>query len=133
MSEQMDLFSYVEEIDKDPITNTTCVVIDGKCKNITWEELFDVSKYDQLSCVTYVTSASFLSKSVGDFRNVKLIIGIEKPDVKKAIAESMNTRMNKEGAKFFEELQDDSKQRIIDREWEVRYSKTEYIIHLKCN
>lgn len=131
MSDQMDLFSYVESIDRDPVTNTTCVVIDGKCKNVTWEELFDEEKYDQLSCVTYVTSAGFLNKAVGNFRKLKLIIGIEKPDVKKAIAESMSIRMNKEGAKFFEELPDDGKQRLIDREWEIRFSKTQYVIHSK--
>ena len=28
--EQMDMFSFVDNLNKDPITNTTCVVMDGE-------------------------------------------------------------------------------------------------------
>lgn len=39
--EQMDMFSFVDNLNKDPITNTTCVVMDGECKDVAWDELFD--------------------------------------------------------------------------------------------
>lgn len=129
--EQMDMFSFVDNLNKDPITNTTCVVMDGECKDVAWNELFDAEKYDQLMCVTYVSSASFLSRAIDKFKNVKVIIGIEKADVRKAIAESINARVMQEGTKFFEELPDTGKDKLIERSLEVRYSKTEYIIHSK--
>lgn len=129
--EQMDMFSFVDNLNKDPVTNTTCVVMDGECKDVAWDELFDAEKYDQLLCVTYVSSASFLSRAIDKFKNVKIIIGIEKADVRKAIAESINARVMQEGTKFFEELPDTGKDKLIERSLEVRYSKTEYIIHSK--
>lgn len=129
--EQMDMFSFVDNLNKDPITNTTCVVMDGECKDVAWDELFDAEKYDQLMCVTYVSSASFLSRAIDKFKNVKVIIGIEKEDVRKAIAESINARVMQEGTKFFEELPDTGKEKLLERSLEIRYSKTEYIIHSK--
>ena len=99
--EQMDMFSFVDNLNKDPITNTTCVVMDGECKDVAWNELFDAEKYDQLMCVTYVSSASFLSRAIDKFKNVKVIIGIEKADVRKAIAESINARVMQEGTNFY--------------------------------
>lgn len=129
--EQIDMFSFVDNLNKDPIINTTCVVMDGECKDVAWNELFDAEKYDQLMCVTYVSSASFLSRAIDKFKNVKVIIGIEKADVRKAIAESINARVMQEGTKFFEELPDTGKDKLIERSLEVRYSKTEYIIHSK--
>lgn len=128
---QMDMFSFVDNLNKDPITNTTCVVMDGECKDVAWNELFDAEKYDQLMCVTYVSSASFLSRAIDKFKNVKVIIGIEKADVRKAIAESINVRVMQEGTKFFEELPDTGKEKLLERSLEIRYSKTEYIIHSK--
>lgn len=107
--EQIDMFSFVDNLNKDPIINTTCVVMDGECKDVAWNELFDAEKYDQLMCVTYVSSASFLSRAIDKFKNVKVIIGIEKADVRKAIAESINARVMQEGTKFFEELPDTGK------------------------
>lgn len=103
--EQMDMFSFVDNLNKDPITNTTCVVMDGECKDVAWNELFDAEKYDQLMCVTYVSSASFLSRAIDKFKNVKVIIGIEKADVRKAIAESINARVMQEGTKFLKSYQ----------------------------
>lgn len=82
-------------------------------------------------CVTYVSSASFLSRAIDKFKNVKVIIGIEKEDVRKAIAESINARVMQEGTKFFEELPDTGKEKLLERSLEIRYSKTEYIIHSK--
>lgn len=131
MDNQINLFSYAEALSNDPITNTTCVVLNGVCTDISWRELFDRKKYDSLTCVTYVSSAGFFTKSVGGFQNIRLIIGIEKADVRKAIAESINSRVMKEGTKFFEELPEDSKKRLMDRNIEIRFSKTEFIIHSK--
>lgn len=74
-------------------------------------------------CVTYVSSASFLSRAIDKFKNVKVIIGIEKEDVRKAIAESINARVMQEGTKFFEELPDTGKEKLLERSLEIRYSK----------
>ena len=34
--EQMDMFSFVDNLNKDPVTNTTCVVMDGECKDVAF-------------------------------------------------------------------------------------------------
>lgn len=129
--EQMDLFKFTEEENRDPITNTTCVVMNGECVNMTWAELFDSKKYNQLSCVTYVSSASFLSKSIKGFDKVELIIGIEKPDVKKAIAENLRAKIFQSGTSFFEDLSDDDKQRVVDNRLNVRFANPDCIVHSK--
>jgi len=76
--------------------------MDGECKDVAWNVIvLTLKKYDQLMCVTYVSSASFLSRAIDKFKNVKVIIGIEKADVRKAIAESINARVMQEGTKVF--------------------------------
>ena len=48
MDGQISLVDLIEEKAKDPITNSTCVLINGECKNINWHDLFDGEKYDTL-------------------------------------------------------------------------------------
>ncbi len=126
--EQLNLFSYV---DRDPVKNACCVVINGKCEDLTWRELFNTRVYDTLKCVTYVSSGAFFEKSVSDFDNVTIVIGIEKGDVKRAFDESIRARMQGEGEKLFSCLSDSGKGRIIDKSLNVRYSLSNTIIHSK--
>lgn len=126
--DQLDIFSYMKH---NPIKNACCVIKDGVCVDLTWKELFDESLYDSLKCVTYVSSGSFFEKSVGKFKNIEIVIGIEKGDVKRAFDESVRARMQSEGDKLFDSLSDEAKQRIIERNIIVRYSLTDTIIHSK--
>ena len=127
-NEQLDIFSYVK---KDPIKNACCVVIDGECKDISWQELFDTQVYDTLKCITYVSSGTFFEKAVSGFANVTIVIGIEKGDVKCAFDESIRTRMNAGREKLFNDLSNDGKDRIIDKTLSVKYSLSDTIIHSK--
>lgn len=128
MKDQMDIFSYIQS---NPIDNSCCVVMDGTCQDIGWQELFDSTRFDTLCCVTYVFSGAFYEKTAGKFKKVQTIIGIEKSDVKRAFSESIRARMCGEGAKFFASLSDKAKNRIISSELELRYSTTDAIIHSK--
>lgn len=128
MQEQYDLFSYMEH---DPIKNACCVVKDNVCIDLTWEELFDWRKYDSLKCVTYVSSGSFFEKSVGNFENIEVIIGIEKGEVKRAFDESIRSRMHYDGEEFFSSLSDEAKEKIVSRSLLVKYSLADTIIHSK--
>ncbi len=126
--EQMDLFAFV---DKDPVQNACCVVMNGKCEDISWRELFDTKLFDTLKCVTYVSSGTFFEKAVSEFTNVTIVIGIEKGDVKRAFDESIRARMQGEGEKLFSDLSDSGKNRIIDKSLSVKYSLSNTIIHSK--
>ena len=126
--EQIDLFSLM---DKNPIKNPCCVVINGKCEDISWTELFDASKFDTIKCATYVSSGAFFEKSISDFSNVTIIIGIEKGDVKRAFDESIRARMYGEGDKLFGNLSKECKERIIKKSFNIRYSLSNSIIHSK--
>lgn len=128
MSEQMDLFAYMGH---DPIKNACCVIKDGECCDVTWAELFDSKRYTSLRCVTYVSSGSFFEKAVGGFADVEIIIGIEKGDVKKAFDESIRSRMQNEGDKWFTNLSDQAKDKVVDRMLKVKYSLADTIIHSK--
>jgi len=125
---QIDMLSVLE---KDPFDNPCCVIQNNKCMDATWRELFDAHKYDTLKCVTYVSSAGFFAKSVGKFKQVGIIIGIEKGEVKQAFADSMRARISGDGTKFFEELPDEGKKRMIEGDVVIRYSKADCIIHSK--
>ena len=131
MDGQISLTDFIIEKEKDPITNSTCVIIDGKCKNIDWRDLFDGEKYDTLFCVTYVSSVEFFLKATKSFKTIKMIIGIDKEDVRRAIAENFRANANDDGEKFFEKLSESDKKKLIDKEIEVRYSKVDAVIHSK--
>ncbi len=131
MSGQFTLDQFMDSEHKDPITNSTCIVVNGECKNIDWKELFDSRKFDTITCVTYVSSADFFFKATKGFEKIRMIIGIDKEDVRKAIEENICTNINNKGATFFEKLSDVNKQKLIDNEIEIRYSKPNTIIHSK--
>ena len=127
-NEQINLFSYVN---KDPVKNACCVVLNGKCEDISWRELFDADAFDTLKCVTYVSSGAFFEKSVSRFTNITIVIGIEKGDVKRAFDESIRARLQGDGQKLFSNLSDDAKNRIINKTLSLRYSLSNTIIHSK--
>lgn len=131
MEGQFTLDQFIKEKYKDPITNSTCIVVNGECKNIDWKELFDSNKYDSLACVTYVSSSDFFFKATKGFSKIIMIIGIDNEDVRKAIAENIRVIANSDGITFFEKLSEANKQKLINKEIEVRYSKANSIIHSK--
>lgn len=128
MNGQTDIFSYMQH---NPIDNPCCVIMDGACQDISWQELFDSRLFDTLQCVTYVSSGSFYEKTAGQFKKVQVVIGIEKNDVKRAFDESIRARLNRDGSKLFSSLSDKTKERIISSELELRYSTADAIIHSK--
>ena len=128
---QMSLLEYMDKNEKDPVSNSTCVVVNEQCENVDWQDLFDGYKYDELRCVTYVSSAAFFFKATKGFKTVQMIIGIDKEDPRRAFKEGMKTHVNSEGTIFFEKLSDGDKQKLIDHKVEIRYSKPSCIIHSK--
>lgn len=128
---QMDIFTMQAEAKKDPVNNYCCVVIDGVCQNVSWESLFDSNKYDTIDCVTYVSSSGFFAKTVSGFKKVRIIIGIDKENVRQSFFKGISDRIHNKGLEFFEELSDDSKKKIIDADWIVRFSQPDKIIHSK--
>ena len=131
MDGQISLDNWIEEQNRNPLENPTCIVKDGKSIDVTWRELFDSDKYDSLSCVTYVSSAAFLEKAVGDFKKVEIILGIEKEDFRRAFADSLKSRIYSEGEQFFDSMPDESKQRLVNGDLQVKYSNPDCIIHSK--
>ncbi len=128
MNGQISLEEYIE---KDPLINTTCVIVDGECRDLDWRDLFDGNKFNEISCVTFVSSADFFFKATEHFQSIKVIIGIDKEDVRKAIAENVLSYTDNQGTSFFEKLSDLNKQKVIDKKIDLRYSKPGQIIHSK--
>ena len=128
MENQINIFDCMEN---DPMENPCCVIVDGKCQDVSWGELFDSRVFDTLQCVTYVSSGSFYEKAAGKFDTVKIIIGIEKGEVQRAFGESIRAKLNCDGEKIFSKLPDNAKQKIINKKLELRYSVTGTIIHSK--
>lgn len=131
MDEQLNLESWLEQKDKSPIENTTCIVKEGQCLDLTWNDLFDAKEFDTLTCVTYVSSASFLQKAVGDYKKVSIILGIEKENVRKSFSDGINDRIHNKGQQFFDAMTDEGKNKLINGELEVKYSLPNCVIHSK--
>ena len=60
MDGQFTLDQFIEAREKNPVTNSTCIVINGECKNVDWKELFDSSKYDSLAYMNYLRQDIFI-------------------------------------------------------------------------
>jgi hypothetical protein len=126
-SKQMDMFS----LSKKPHEKYLHIVHNGKVSDKSYIEFFDSDKYDTLGAVTFVSSPSFFSKIVKDYKIVKIIIGIDNADLNKAFADSVSEHLNVKGADFFKGLDDYSKERIVEDKIEIRYSEIGILIHSK--
>lgn len=125
-----NLFS-VQNYEDEPFRNTTMIIVDGVAKNISIEQLFNPKEYDTVICATYVSSPSFIKKYFSEFENVKIILGIEKDDVRSGFYEGMKKVINNEGQKYFESFDDDMKNKICDNKVIVRYPKPGNVVHSK--
>lgn len=128
---QVDLFSLQAEATRNPVCNSCCVVLNGECQNVSWTELFDDKRFDRLDCVTYVSSAGFFAKAVSGFATVRIIIGIDKENVRQSFFKGLSNRIHNKGTEFFETLPDKSKEKLIASELVVRFSKPDSVIHSK--
>ena len=128
---QVDLFSLQAEATRNPVCNSCCVVLNGECQNVSWTELFDDKRFDRLDCVTYVSSAGFFAKAVSGFATVRIIIGIDKENVRQSFFKGLSDRIHNKGTEFFETLPDKSKEKLIASELVVRFSKPDSVIHSK--
>lgn len=128
--EEINLFDIMEK-EQEPVKNSMCVFKDGKFVNMDWHEIFDTERFDELRAVTYVSSASFFSSAVRGFKKAVVIIGIEDSEFKSAFSESVKSRLNDEGTKFFEALPDEDKNKVVTKQIDIRYSDIRYLIHSK--
>lgn len=120
--DQVSLFSMVD-INKDE--RFLCIVKDDKIMNLSYEEIFNADLYDELYAITYVSSPSFFSKVVKDFKRVKIVLGIDDPELLENFTNGLSELVDiKKRTNFWNELNTDIKEKMIDDNIVIRfYSK----------
>lgn len=111
--------------------NYLYILLNGEPCKINYPELFDSSYFDSIFAVTYVSSSSFFSKVVKDYKNVEVILGIDNSDVAAAFAKGTSDILNIKGAEFFKDLDDNIKEKVVENTVSIRYANIGVLIHSK--
>lgn len=99
------------------------IIYKGKRFTGKWEDIFCSPDYAEFDGITYVSSPGFFFKFVKDFKQVELIIGIDKGEPSAKFDPI-------EGAEFFKSLDKDVQERVANGNINIRYAKDK-IIHSK--
>lgn len=115
-------------------TNTRFLnlVKDNESVKMEIDNLFDVSKFNELLAVTYVSSSSFFLRIVNKFDKAQLIKGIDDSDVLNRFKEGIDKICKpEESIKFWESLDEESKEKIRSNRLSIRYGNMGLVIHSK--
>ncbi|BAP84696.1 hypothetical protein LOOC260_101170 [Paucilactobacillus hokkaidonensis JCM 18461] len=111
-------------------------------ENVDWsiEDIFDVTKFDQLLGVTYSVSAKFIQTYLEKFEQTKLVVGINNESVQKAANGEINKAtfknmminvLKSSSTKLFDQLDDKSRNKVINHQIELKVPSIGYEIHSK--
>jgi hypothetical protein len=125
---------FQESLFKDE-TRHLHIVKDNEPVELSIDELFDSSVYDELHAITYVSSASFFFKTVKGFKKIVLIIGTEDSQHLENFEINIDffqKTFSPEGqVEFWKSLDDHTKERVRGEHISIRYAKEKTIIHTK--
>lgn len=132
---QTNIFDFIEAKEIEMQTPFLHVIKDGKPITLDVAQLFDCSVYDTAHIVTFVSSPHFMFDTLKDYQNVTLILGIGDGNVSEKFSNQMDvliaTSDLEKRKRFFDELPDESKDKIIDQSFNMMYSLTGNPIHSK--
>lgn len=108
------------------------VILNGKVKAMSLEELFDTEFYSDLKAVSFVASHHFFFKTTKRFQSIQLILGIEDGHVAGNFAKGLEDLLDIKGRiDYFQSLSKDVQQEIRNNQFQIRYSKKGTPIHSK--
>lgn len=125
---QVDFTGYLE---KNSVENYCHVVINGKSVDKEYAELFDSDKFDMMYSVTYVSSAQFFSKIAEKYKQVQIILGIDKEVVNEAFAQGTYELIMNKGVEFFKYMEPKAKNMVVENAIIVKYAELGSVIHSK--
>lgn len=132
MSEQSQLSLFEEEKVRPDKTPFLQVILNGKVKRMSLEELFDTEVYTELKAVSFVASHRFFFKTTKRFQSIQLILGIEDGHVAGNFAKGLEDLLDIESRiEYFQSLPKDVQQEIQNNRFQIRYSKKGTPIHSK--
>ena len=132
--EQFDIFGEEQNDAAAAPGKRLWIVLNGMKKELDITEIFDAQKYEELYAISYVSSPSFFSKHTKGFLKVAFILGInDNANLEKfkdgiALIDSLNIE---EKISFWNGLDEETRQQVIQNRLDIRYGTTNVIIHDK--
>src|SRR5690554_5696993 len=108
------------------------VIKDLKPVEMSNEELFDTTLYDELIAVTFVASPKFFFNTTKNFKKIDLIFGIEDGNVASPFATGLEMLFDVESRiNIIKSLPQSILENICSNQYQVRYVKHGYSVHSK--
>lgn len=134
-TDQMNIFGLTDNETEDLIEpGYLLVVLNNQKQQLTIEEIFDCSKYNEFYAISYVSSPSFFSKYTKGFEKVSFILGINDNANLEQFASgiALNAFIDMDSRiSFWNGLADESKEQINNNRLDIRFGDTDVIIHDK--
>lgn len=108
------------------------VVQDGQVVSTDRASLFDSEKFDEIIAVTCVSSPTLFLEATKAFSSVHLILGVEDREHQQSFLDGWSKLADpKERARFWNQLDVATKEKIQDGSCTIRYGEPGYAIHSK--
>lgn len=108
------------------------VIKDLKQVEMSNEELFDTTLYDELIAVTFVASPKFFFNTTKKFKKINLILGIEDGNVASPFTMGLDMLVDVENRiNLIKSLPHSILENICSNQYQIRYVKQGYSVHSK--
>ena len=99
------------------------IVKDNQLVNLSTDEIFDTTLFDELYAVTFVTSPKFFSKVVKNFKKIQFVLGIPDSAVLNDFANRFQDFFDIEKRiEFWNNLEVEAKEKIGKRDFTIKYA-----------
>jgi len=113
---------FNEQSEKDYLS----IFFDNENYHNNFKSLIDSKTYDSIDIVTFVSSPKFLFESIKEFKKVRIILGIEdNQNLNKYLLDPSSLN------EFFESLDQEIIEKIINKDIEIRFTTIGNMIHSK--
>ena len=108
------------------------IIKDGQKVKLAVPQIFDSTNFEELYAVTFVSSPAFFFKTTKDFKNVRLILGIEDNEKLEAFGNCLKKFIDPEDQiNFWMSLDEKTRENIRKGNITIRFPRPNYPIHSK--
>lgn len=119
---------------------TTNIIYNNELVDYAIEDIFDSTKYNKLTAVTFSASPKFINQYLSNFDSINMVVGIPEERVqaatndellKQTLKSSFKSKLTNESLQFLSELDTPVKKQVIDKKIQVKVPKPGNVIHSK--
>lgn len=134
VTNQVNIFDELSMEDDEKCLDYLFILKNNRQVKLGLEDIFDYKRYDEIYAITYVSSPSFFSKYTKNFAKITFVVGIDDSENLEKFTRGIPLKNFLDvdyRIEFWNNLDEDIKNKLNQRKLDIRFGNIDVIIHDK--